>query len=169
VHGHVQVDAWQASNVEGVYAVGDVTGQLALTPVAIASARLLMDRLLDGKHDAKLDYTDVPTVVFAHPPIATVGLTEVAARAQHGDAVQVFRTGFRPMLYALADAPQRSLFKLVCVGDERRIVGIHLLGEGADEIMQGFAVAMKRGITLDDLHDTVAIHPTSAEEVVLMR
>jgi len=169
VHGHVQVDAWQASNVEGVYAVGDVTGQLALTPVAIASARLLMDRLFDGKHDAKLDYTDVPTVVFAHPPIATVGLTEVAARAQHGDAVQVFRTGFRPMLYALADAPQRSLFKLVCVGDERRIVGIHLLGEGADEIMQGFAVAMKRGITLDDLHDTVAIHPTSAEEVVLMR
>jgi glutathione reductase (NADPH) len=167
--GHVQVDAWQATNVEGVYAVGDVTGQLALTPVAIAAARRLMDRLFDGKHDAKLDYTNVPTVVFAHPPIATVGLTEVAARALHGDAVQVFRTGFRPMLYALADVPQRSLFKLVCVGDERRIVGIHLLGEGADEIMQGFAVAMKRGITLDDLHDTVAIHPTSAEEVVLMQ
>jgi glutathione reductase (NADPH) len=169
VRGHVQVDAWQATTVEGVYAIGDVTGHLALTPVAIAAARRLMDRLYGGKHDAKLDYRDVATVVFAHPPIATVGLTEADARAQHGDAVQVFRTNFRPMLYALADVPQRSLFKLVCVGEERRVVGIHLLGEGADEIMQGFAVAMKRGITLDDLHDTVAIHPTSAEEVVLMR
>ena len=167
--GHVLVDAWQETNVEGVYAVGDVTGQLALTPVAIAAARRLMDRLFDGKADAKLDYANVPTVVFAHPPIATVGLTEAEARAQHGDAVRVFRSGFRPMLYALADVPQRSLFKLVCIGDERRVAGIHLLGEGADEIMQGFAVAMKRGITLDDLHDTVAIHPTSAEEVVLMR
>jgi glutathione reductase (NADPH) len=169
VRGHVQVDAWQATTVEGVYAVGDVTGHLALTPVAIAAARRLMDRLYGGMHDAKLDYRDVATVVFAHPPIATVGLTEADARAQHGDAVQVFRTNFRPMLYALADVPQRSLFKLVCVGEERRVVGIHLLGEGADEIMQGFVVAMKRGITLDDLHDTVAIHPTSAEEVVLMR
>jgi glutathione reductase (NADPH) len=167
--GFVQVDEWQATNVDGIYAVGDVTGQLALTPVAIAAARRLMDRLFGGQPEAKLDYRDVATVVFAHPPIATVGLTEVEARAQHGDAVQVFRTNFRPMLYALADVPQRSLFKLVCVGDERRVVGIHLLGEGADEIMQGFAVALKRGITLDDLHDTVAIHPTSAEEVVLMR
>jgi len=167
--GHVLVDAWQATNVEGVFAVGDVTGKLALTPVAIAAARRLMDRLFGGKPDAKLDYRDVPTVVFAHPPIATVGLTEIEARAQHGDAVHVFRTGFRPMLYALADVPQRSLFKLVCVGEERRVIGIHLLGDGVDEIMQGFAVAMKRGITLDDLHDTVAIHPTSAEEVVLMR
>ena len=169
LRGHVLVDAWQATNIEGVYAVGDVTGQLALTPVAIAAARRLMDRLFGGLRDAKLDYRDVPTVVFAHPPIATVGLTEADARAEHGDAVQVFRTNFRPMLNSLADVPQRSLFKLVCVGDERRVIGIHLLGDGADEIMQGFAVAMKRGITLDDLHDTVAIHPTSAEEVVLMR
>lgn len=167
--GHVIVDAWQATNVEGVYALGDVTGQLALTPVAIAAARRLMDRLFGGKPDAKLDYRDVATVVFAHPPIATIGLTEAEARAKHGDAVQVFRTNFRPMLHALADVPHRSLFKLVCIGEERRIVGIHLLGESADEIMQGFAVAMKRGITLDDLHDTVAIHPTSAEEMVLMR
>ncbi len=166
--GNVHVDAWQATNVAGIYAIGDVTGKLPLTPVAIAAARRLMDRLYDGKTDAKLDYRDVPSVVFAHPPLAAVGLTEADARAQYGDAVQVFRSGFRPMLYALADTPQRSLFKLVCIGDERRVIGIHLLGEGADEIMQGFAVAMKRGITLDDLHDTVAIHPTSAEEVVLM-
>ncbi len=167
--GQVKVDAWQSTNVDGVYAVGDVTGQLTLTPVAIAAARRLMDRLFDGKTNSKLDYANVATVIFSHPPIATVGLTEAAARELHGDAVQVFRTGFRPMLYALADVPQRSLFKLICVGDERRIAGIHLLGESADEIMQGFAVALKRGITLDDLHDTVAIHPTSAEEIVLMR
>ena len=89
---------------------------------------------------------------------------------QIGDAdVHVYRTNFRPMLHALADSPQRSLFKLVCVGEQRRVVGLHLLGEGADEMLQGFAVALRRGITLQDLHDTIAIHPTSAEEVVLMR
>jgi glutathione reductase (NADPH) len=98
-----------------------------------------------------------------------VGLTEAAARLQHGDAVRTYRAGFRPMLHALADSPQRSLFKLVCVGEEERVVGIHLLGEGSDEILQGFAVALKCGIRKRDLDDVVAIHPTSAEEVVLMR
>jgi glutathione reductase (NADPH) len=127
-----------------------------------------MDRLYGGA-TAVLDLRDIPTVVFSHPPLGQVGMTEHAARALHGDAVHVYRAAFRPMLAALADVPQRSLFKLVCVGEERRVVGIHLLGDAADEILQGFAVAMKRGITLDDLRDTVAIHPTSAEEVVLMR
>jgi glutathione reductase (NADPH) len=98
-----------------------------------------------------------------------VGLTETEARQRHGDAVKVYTSRFRPMLHALADSPQRSLFKLVCVGEEERVVGIHLLGEGADEILQGFAVALKKGITKGDLDDTMAIHPTSAEEVVLMR
>ena len=168
-HGHVVVDALHATNVPGVHAVGDVTANLALTPVAIAAARRLMGRLFGGRVDNALDQNDIATVVFSHPPIATVGLTEARAREQHGDDVHVLRSGFRPMLNALADVPQRSLFKLVCVGSERRVVGIHLLGDSADEIMQGFAVALKRGITLDDLHDTIAIHPTSAEEVVLMR
>jgi glutathione reductase (NADPH) len=108
-------------------------------------------------------------VVFSHPPIGKVGMTEAEARVRHGDDVHVYSTGFRPMLDALADSPQRSLFKLVCVGDARHVIGIHLLGEASDEILQGFAVALKKGITLNDLHDTVAIHPTSAEEVVLMR
>jgi glutathione reductase (NADPH) len=107
-----------------------------LTPLAIAAARRLMDRLYGGR-EARLDQNDVPTVVFSHPPIGKVGLTEVEARAQHGDDVHVYRAGFRPMLYALADVPQRSLFKLVCVGDARRVVGIHLMGEAADEILQG--------------------------------
>ena len=128
-----------------------------------------MDRVFGGRADAKLDYDDIPTVVFSHPPLAAVGLTEAQARERHGDDVRVCRSTFRPMLQALADRPQHSLFKLVCVGEERRVAGIHLLGDGADEILQGFAVALKKGITLADLHDTVAIHPTSAEEVVLMR
>ncbi len=167
--GNVKVDDFQRSSVAHILAVGDVTGRATLTPVAIAAARRTMDRVFGGQTDAKLDYDDIPTVVFSHPPLAAVGLTESAARARHGDDVHVYRSSFRPMLHALAESPQRSLFKLVCVGDERRVVGIHLLGDGADEILQGFAVALRRGITLQDLHDTVAIHPTSAEEVVLMR
>lgn len=167
--GHVLVDDYQNTSAGGVYAVGDITDRVALTPVAIAAARRLMDRIFGGRPDACLDYDNVPTVVFSHPPIGKVGLTETRAREAFGDDVHVYRSDFRAMLHALADVPQRSLFKLVCVGAERRVVGIHLLGEGADEILQGFAVALKRGITLDDLHDTVAIHPTSAEEVVLMR
>ena len=168
------VDDFQRTSVAGIHAVGDVTNRIALTPVAIAAARRLMDRLFAGEADARLDYDNIATVVFAHPPLGRIGLTEEEATARHGDAVRVYRAGFRPMLHALADSPQRSLFKLVCVGEagnprDQRVVGIHLLGEGADEILQGFAVAMKRGLTVADLHDTVAIHPTSAEELVLMR
>ncbi|WP_159015392.1 glutathione-disulfide reductase [Cognatiluteimonas profundi] len=167
--GHVLVDARQATSVAGVYAIGDVSSDIALTPVAIAAGRRLMDRLFGGQPDAALDYSQVATVVFSHPPIGKVGLTEAQARLRFGDAVRVYRAGFRPMLHALADSPQRSLFKLVCVGEEERVVGIHLLGDGADEILQGFAVALKRGLRKRDLDDTIAIHPTSAEELVLMR
>ena len=167
--GFVQVDAYQNTSVDGICAVGDVTGQAALTPVAIAAARRLMDRIFGGQADAKLDYRNIATVVFSHPPVGKVGLTETEARACFGDQVSVYATRFRPMLHALADSPQRSLFKLVCTGDDRRVVGLHLLGEGGDEMLQGFAVALKKGITLADLHDTMAIHPTSAEEVVLLR
>jgi glutathione reductase (NADPH) len=172
--GYVQVDDFQRTSVAGVHAVGDLAGRAQLTPVAIAAARRLMDRLFGGRGDARLDYDDIATVVFSHPPVGKVGMTEEEARAAHGDAVRVHGAGFRPMLHALADSPQRSLFRLVCVAEggdapaRQRVVGIHLLGEGADEMLQGFAVALKRGITLADLHDTVAIHPTSAEEVVLM-
>mgnify|MGYP003583474558 CR=1 FL=1 len=167
--GFIAVDEKHDTSVDGIHAVGDCTANPVLTPVAIAAARRLMDRVYGGR-DARLDQNDIPTVVFSHPPIGRVGLTEAEARAVHGDAqVHVYRAGFRPMLNALADVPQRSLFKLVCVGEERRVVGIHLMGDAADEILQGFAVALKRGIALDDLRETVAIHPTSAEEVVLMR
>ena len=166
--GRILADAFNATSVDGVFAVGDVTTDPALTPVAIAAARRAMDHAF-GSESRALDRELVPTVVFSKPPLARVGLDEAEARARHGDEVQVHRADFRPMLHALADSPQRSLFKLVCVGEARRVVGLHLLGEGADEILQGFAVALRLGATLDDLHDTVAIHPTSAEEVVLMR
>jgi len=167
--GHVPVDAYGATLVPGIYAVGDLTPMPALTPVAIAAARRLMDRVFGGVDRRALEFDTMPTVVFSHPPIGQAGLTEAAARERFGDDVHVLRAGFRPMLHALADSPQRSLFKLVCTGPDRRVVGVHLLGEAVDEMLQGFAVALRAGITLDDLHDTIAIHPTSAEEVVLMR
>lgn len=164
--GHVVVDADQCSACDGVHAVGDVTAGPALTPVAVAAARRLMDRVFGGL-DAPFRPDPIPTVVFGHPPLGRVGMTEAEARDAHGDDVQVLRARFRPMAEALAGGEQRSLFKVVCAGADRRVLGLHLLGEGADEILQGFAVALRRGITLDDLRDTIALHPTSAEEIVL--
>ncbi|MGY1529299.1 glutathione-disulfide reductase [Luteimonas sp. A649] len=166
----VEVDDFQSTSAERIYAVGDVTGRLALTPVAIAEGRRLMDRVFGGDPDARVDHVNVPTVVFSHPPLGKVGLTEAEARERFGgDAVSCHRTTFRPMLHALADVQQHSMFKAVCVGEEKRVVGLHLVGEAADEILQGFAVAVKMGATLADFHATVAIHPTSAEEIVLLR
>lgn len=166
--GEVEVDAWQTTAVPSVHAVGDIAGKVGLTPVAIAAARKLMDRLFGGQPQAKMDYENVASVVFSHPALGAVGLSEEEACAKYGD-VRVYRSNFRPMLQALADGTQRSLFKLVCVGEEERVVGVHLLGESADEILQGFALAVKMGVTKAQFDDTVAIHPTSAEEVVLMR
>lgn len=167
--GFVRVDDWQDTSVANVHAVGDVTGRLALTPVAVATSRRLADRVFGGKPDSKLDYANVPTVVFAHPPIGSVGLTEKAAREQHGDAaVKVYRSEFRPMLTALARGEEKTRMKLVCIGEDERIVGLHMIGVGADEILQGFAVAVKMGARKADFDATVAIHPTSAEEFVLM-
>ena len=166
--GEVEVDEWQTTAVPSIHAVGDIAGKVGLTPVAIAAARKLMDRLFGGQPQAKMDYENVASVVFSHPALGAVGLSEEEACARYGD-VRVYRSNFRPMLQALADGTQRSLFKLVCVGEEERVVGVHLLGEAADEILQGFALAVKMGVTKAQFDDTVAIHPTSAEEVVLMR
>ncbi|MCL7713550.1 glutathione-disulfide reductase [Stenotrophomonas mori] len=166
--GAVKVDAYQNTSVAGIAAVGDITAQAMLTPVAIAAARRLMDRLYGGQPDAKLDYDAVPSVVFSHPPLGSVGLSEEQARARF-DTVTTYHSRFRPMLQALAGGEGRSLFKMVCAGADERVVGLHLLGEAADEILQGFAVAVKAGVTRRQMEDTVAIHPTSAEEVVLMR
>jgi len=166
--GHVEADDWQNTNVDGVYAIGDVTGRLPLTPVAVAAGRRLADRLFGGKPDSKLDYTNVPSVVFGRPPLATVGLSEEAARALHGDDVAIYRVRFRPMLNALTGSSERTFMKIVCAGANERVVGVHIVGRSADEMLQGFAVAIKAGATKRDFDETVAIHPTSAEELVLM-
>ncbi|MBN8481413.1 MAG: glutathione-disulfide reductase [Xanthomonadales bacterium] len=167
--GHVRVDEWQDTNVAGVHALGDITGRLALTPVATASARCLADRLFGGKPNAKLDYANVPTVVFFTEPLGSVGLSEREARARFGDVVSVHRTRFTPMRHRLVDVDRPTFMKLVCAGTDERVVGIHMIGHAVDEILQGFAVAVKLGARKADLDATVAIHPTSAEELVLMR
>jgi len=167
--GYIPVDAYQQSNVESVFALGDVTGQAELTPVAIAAGRRLADRLFDGRTDRHLDYENIATVVFSHPPIATVGLSEPAARERFGDAVTVYETAFTPMFNAFTEHRTKAAMKLVTVGEEQRVVGCHLFGPGADEMLQGFAVAIRMGATKRDLDDTVAIHPTSSEELVTMR
>jgi glutathione reductase (NADPH) len=167
--GFVITDKFQNSNVAGVYAIGDVTGREQLTPVAIAAGRRLADRLFGGRPERHLSYELIPTVIFSHPPIGTVGLTEAAARELHGEAVRTYTAGFVPMYHALTHAKRRVELKLVCNGPEERVVGLHVIGHGADELLQGFAVAVKMGATKRDFDDTVAIHPTVAEELVTLR
>jgi len=167
--GFIPVDKFQATNVDHIFALGDVTGAQALTPVAIAAGRRLADRIygkMEGRH---LDYRLVPTVIFSHPPMGTIGMTETEARAEYGDAVKVYLSRFTAMYYALGEKKQPSVMKLITAGDDERIVGCHVIGDGADEMMQGFAVAIRMGATKKDFDDTVAIHPTSAEELVTMR
>jgi glutathione reductase (NADPH) len=168
-HGHVVVDPFQNTSVPGVYAIGDVTGLAELTPVAIAAGRKLADRLFGGEPDARLDYEDVPSVVFSHPPIGFVGLSEPEARARFGDAVKVYETRFTSLYHGVTRRKTATRMKLVVAGPEERIAGIHVIGLGADELIQGFAVALKMGAKKSDLDRTVAIHPTAAEELVTLK
>mgnify|MGYP000084280163 FL=1 len=167
--GYIPTDKFQQTAVAGIYAIGDVTGRAQLTPVAIAAGRRLADRVFGGMQDRHLPYDNIPTVVFSHPPLATVGLTESEARDIHGEAVKVYQTRFTAMYNALTKRKQKTAMKLVTVGAQERVVGCHVIGPGADEMLQGFAVAIRMGATKSDLDDTVAIHPTSAEELVTMR
>ncbi len=167
--GFIPTDKFQQTNVENVYALGDVTGRAALTPVAIAAGRRLADRLYGGMEGRHLEYELIPTVVFSHPTIGTIGLTEDEARAEYGNDIKVYATGFVGMYYALGTDKKRSAMKLITTGKDERVVGCHVIGDGADEMAQGFAVAMRMGATKKDFDDTVAIHPTSAEELVTMR
>jgi glutathione reductase (NADPH) len=167
--GFILTDKWQQTNVGNIFALGDVTGRAALTPVAIAAGRRLADRLYGGMSERFLDYRLIPTVIFSHPPIGTVGLTEAEARETYGETIKVYSSGFTPMYYALSEHKQRSVMKLITAGAEERVVGCHVIGEGADEMLQGFAVAIRMGATKSDFDDTVAIHPTNAEELVTMR
>jgi glutathione reductase (NADPH) len=167
--GFLEVDEFQQTCVPGVFAIGDVTGRATLTPVAIAAGRRLADRIWGGMEGRKLSYDNIPSVVFGHPPLGTVGLTEPQARIQYGDAVKCYTSSFVPMYHALTEARHKTRMKLVTAGREQKVVGVHLAGRDVAEMLQGFAVAVRMGATKRDFDDTVAIHPTAAEELVTMR
>ena len=168
--GFIVTDKYQNTNVEGIYAVGDNTGRAQLTPVAVAAGRRLCERLFNNKPDEHLDYSGIATVVFSHPVIGTVGLTEDEAKAEYGaDNITVYNSQFTALYQAITDDyrdPTRM--KLICAGKDEKVVGLHSIGFGSDELLQGFAVAMKMGATKADFDNTVAIHPTSAEEFVTL-
>ena len=168
-HGFIPTDEFQVTNVPHIYAVGDVTGRDALTPVAIAAGRRTADRVFGGMAGRHLDYANIPSVIFSHPPIGTCGLTESVARERFGDAVKVYTAEFVPLYNGITEHKPKTRMKLVTAGADGKVLGCHIIGPGADEMLQGFAVAIRMGATKRDFDDTVAIHPTAAEELVTMR
>lgn len=167
--GFIGTNEYQDTNVAGLHAVGDVAGGPQLTPLAIAQGRRLADRLFGGEPLARVDFREIPTVVFSHPPIGTVGLSEEAALVEFGSRVKVYQSRFVNLYHAVTSRKPRTMVKLVVVDPEERVVGIHVIGQGADELIQGFAVAMRMGARKSDLDGTLAIHPTAAEELVTLR
>lgn len=168
--GQVVVDKFQNTNIDGIYAVGDIIENgVQLTPVAVASGRRLSERLFNNKPNEHLDYNLIPSVIFSHPPIGTVGLSEEQAKAEFGDTVKVYQSSFTPMYSAMTQHREPCKMKLICVGENEKIVGLHGVGFGVDEMIQGFAVAIKMGATKSDFDNTVAIHPTGSEEFVTMQ
>lgn len=171
--GYIEADEYQQTSADGIYALGDVCGQIELTPMAIAAGRRLADRLFGKVEGARADYENVPTVVFSHPTIGTIGLTEAQAREKYGDDdIQVYTSTFvnlwyGPMPIEPSDKPKTAM-KLVCLGPEEKVVGLHVIGMGADEMLQGFGVAFKMGATKADFDSCIAIHPTAAEEFVTL-
>jgi glutathione reductase (NADPH) len=172
--GQIIVDEFQNTSVKNIYALGDVTGQVELTPVAIAAGRKLASRLFGGEQFStlKLDYTNIPSVVFAHPEVGTIGLTEPEAIKKYGkENIKIYSASFTSMYYGMMERSQRppTRYKIVCHGPDERVVGLHILGIGSSEVLQGFGVAIKMGATKKDFDNCVAIHPTAAEELVTMR
>lgn len=172
--GYVVVDEFQNTSVDGIYALGDVSGEVELTPVAIAAGRRLAHRLFGGPQfaQAKLDYSNVPSVVFSHPEVGSIGLTEPQAVERYGaDAVKVYKTSFTDMYYAMMDPKDKAPtnYKLVVAGPDEKVVGLHIMGKSSAEILQGFGVAIKMGATKADFDSCVAIHPSAAEEIVTLK
>ena len=171
--GQIIADGYQNTNIDNIYSLGDVCGRVELTPVAIAAGRQLANRLFGGEKykDAKLDYNNIPSMVFAHPEVGSIGMTEPAAREKYGDKVKVYQTSFTAMYYAMMKPDDKgpTAYKLICVGEGEKIVGLHLLGAGSSEMLQGFGVAIKMGAKKSDFDNCVAIHPTSAEELVTLK
>lgn len=168
--GFIQVDEYQNTTTSGIYALGDVSGEKELTPVAIKAGRILAERLFNGKTDAKMDYELIPTVVFSHPAIGSIGLTQEQAEAKYGaENIKVYQSTFAGMYSAITVHRQMTKLKLITLGEEEKVIGLHGIGGGIDEMIQGFAVAIKMGATKADFDATVAIHPTASEEFVTMR
>jgi glutathione reductase (NADPH) len=165
--GEIKVDEDNRTNVPGIYAVGDVTDRVQLTPVAIREGQAFADSVFGGK-PTRVDYNCIPSAVFSHPPIASVGMTEGEARNRLG-SIKVYTADFRPMKNVLAGRNERSLYKLVVDGSDDRVVGIHMIGPDAPEILQAAAVAVKARLKKADFDATIALHPTMSEELVLMR
>lgn len=171
--GNFQTNEFEQTNVPGIHGIGDVTGKIQLTPVAVKAGRILSERLFNGKTDLKMDYDTIPSVIFSHPPIGSVGLSEENAVKKYGaENVKCYRSKFTNMHYALGDVPEhkpKTFFKMVTLPNENdKVIGIHAIGRGVDEMMQGFAVAVKGGLSKSVFDSTVAIHPTSSEELVLL-
>lgn len=173
--GYILTDEFCATNVDGIFALGDVCGNIELTPMAIAAGRRLADRLFGGPEhaNAKVSYENVPTVVFSHPPIGTIGLSEAQAVHKYGEQnIKIYRSKFANLYYGPwlveADDKPKTAMKIVCAGEEETVVGLHVIGTGADEMLQGFGIAMKMGATKADFDACIAIHPTASEEFVTM-
>ncbi|KAK8086386.1 glutathione-disulfide reductase [Apiospora phragmitis] len=172
--GHIVADDYQNTNVENIYALGDVCGKAELTPVAIAAGRRLAERLFGPEQfrTAHLDYSNVPSVVFSHPEVGSIGLTEPQAEEKYGkENLKIYKTSFTAMYYAMMEPEDKAptKYKLICAGPEEKVVGLHIMGLGSGEMLQGFGVAMKMGATKKDFDSCVAIHPTSAEELVTLK
>jgi glutathione reductase (NADPH) len=167
--GAVAVDEWQQTSVPGIYAVGDVTNRVNLTPVAIAEGRGLAETLFNA-NPTTVDHNDIASAVFSQPPVGTVGLSQGDAERLLGiDGVDIYRAVFRPMKHTLSGRQEKTLMKLVVEAATGRVRGLHMVGADAPEIAQAFAVAVKAGLTKKDFDRTIAVHPTAAEEFVLMR
>jgi glutathione reductase (NADPH) len=165
--GSIKVSDDSRTNVPSIYAVGDVTNRVQLTPVAIREGHAFADSVF-GKKPRTVDYSCIPTAVFSNPPIASVGMTEAEARTKHDD-VKVYKSDFRAMKNVLADRNERAIYKMVVAGAEEKVVGLHLIGPDSGEILQAAAIAVKAGLTKQDFDDTVALHPSMAEELVLLK
>lgn len=167
-NGEIKVDRFSKTSVDHIYAVGDVTDRVQLTPIAIREGQAFADTVFGKGEPVAVDHGCIPSAVFSHPPIAAVGMTEGEAKNKLG-SVKVYLSDFRPMKNVLAGRNERSLMKMVCDGDSGKIVGIHMIAPEAPEMMQAAAIAVKTGLTKADFDATTAIHPTMAEELVLMR
>jgi glutathione reductase (NADPH) len=166
--GAIAVDKYNQTAEANIYAVGDCTDTIQLTPVAINEGRAFADTVFGGKSRV-MSYDNVPSAIFTTPEAATVGLTEAEAREQYGEAVKVFYTRFRPMYYTLAGKEEKTMMKLLVDGNTNKVIGAHMVGDHASEVIQGIAIALKAGATKADFDATVGIHPTAAEEFVTLR